>query len=231
MVELVSAAEGLLQALSLRAFSPSAIHGIRPTDWKPVSWDVAPLATLIEADAPICYGIVQVREFDVNGVLTLAINNLGGDFCTGVHRTSKFIESRYKRSRVKSGDVLISIKGTIGEIVIVPEHFRGNITRDLARLRFATKRVDRRFFMYVYRSPAFKRYATSLIVGTTRAELSIDTIRKMEIPLPALDLQCAILDEIEKADLSVASSRKRLLEAKGMLTRLVESFLGFEGAR
>ena len=215
MVELVSAAEVLSRALAVRTFSPSEAHAIRPRDWKPSSWGVATLASLIESDAPVVYGIVQVGNFDAKGVPTLAINSLDGDFSTRVHRTSKSIESKYQRSRVKSGDVLISIEGTIGEIAIVPRHFRGNISRHLARLRFATNRIDPRYFLHLYQSPAFKRYTASLVVGTTRAELSIDTIRKMEVPLPTLDLQCGIADEMDQANLSVASSRKRLIEGKG----------------
>ncbi len=228
MAEVFYASGVLSRALSLRAFSPCEIHGIRPTDWKPDSWDVTPLEALVEADAPICYGIVQVRDFDANGVPTLAINDLGGDFCTGVHRTSDSIERTFARSRVKSGDVVISIKGTIGESAIVPENFQGNISRDLARLRFTTERINPRYFLHLYQSPAFKRYTTSLVVGTTRAELSIDTIRRMEIPFPTPDLQCAIADEMDQANLSVTNSRKRLTEAKGMMRCLAEGFLHCE---
>ena len=76
---------------------------------------------------PLCYGIVQVGAHVPNGVPVVAIRDLDGDFGQDLHRTSSVIDSKYPRSRVTGGEVLLSIKGTIGRVGTVPSGFRGNI--------------------------------------------------------------------------------------------------------
>jgi type I restriction enzyme S subunit len=72
----------------------------------------------------------------MNGVPIVAIKYLKNIATASLHRTSPDIERAFTRSRIREKDVLISIKGTIGRVGIVPAGFDGNISRELARLRF-----------------------------------------------------------------------------------------------
>src|SRR5688500_13024327 len=101
----------------------------------PPGWREFRLDQIAQEGAPICYGIVQVGRHADKGVPVLAIKNLNGDYQTDIHHASLDVERPYARSRVRRGDVLISVKGTTGRVGIVPEHFTGNISRDLARIR------------------------------------------------------------------------------------------------
>ncbi len=189
-------------------------------EWKPCR-----LGDITRHDSPICYGIVQVGDNVENGVPTVAIKNLGGDFETGVHRSADSIEVRYERSRVREGDVLISIKGTIGQIDIVPRGFKGNISRDIARIRLKTELVSERFFVHLWKSPPFKRHVRSLIVGTTRAELSISTLRNIVIPVPSHDLQEMVSMELEAIEQTESRLRNRLVAALAVHRQLLETLL------
>ena len=128
-----------------------------------------PLAALCTAD--ICYGIVQSGEYVANGVPVLSIRDLSGDFETGLHRTERSIDAQYRRSRVAPGDVLLSIKGTIGRVGVAPEHFIGNVSRELARLRFGSQVVPEFVRLYFLSREAQRRLDLA-VVGTTRAEVS-----------------------------------------------------------
>jgi type I restriction enzyme S subunit len=152
-----------------------------------------PLVTLEDActeDAPICYGIVQVGQHDEAGVPTLAIHSFRS--LDGVHRTAIPIESRYARSRIQGGDILVSVKGTVGLIGVVPDSFQGNISRDLARIRLDNKRLANDWLLAVWSTPSFQRRLRSVVVGSTRAELSIAALRSLRVPVPSLAIQAAV---------------------------------------
>jgi hypothetical protein len=196
LVQLSSRVGDLYRSSTSELFADSSLVGVRPTEWAPSSWACYRMEELVVPEAPICYGIVQVGEFDPEGVPTLAISSLAGNAVDRVHRTNRSIERRYGRSRVIPGDVVVSIKGTVGLAGLVPEGFSGNISRDLARLRLDRSRMLPSLFPHLWASPRFQRYIKSLVVGTTRAELSIAAIRKLEVPTPPISLQYELLEQL-----------------------------------
>jgi type I restriction enzyme S subunit len=156
----------------------------------PRDWQVEPTEQLTVA--PICYGIVQAGLYVEGGPLVLTIGDLGGDFRSDLHRTSKTIERGYARSRTTSGDLLLSIKGTIGRIAVVPDWYEGNISRDLARLRFGS-RVTPEFARHYFESPFGQRRLELSVVGTTRAEISIHVLKNLRLPVPSSGEQAGIV--------------------------------------
>nr|WP_312196633.1 restriction endonuclease subunit S [Brucella anthropi] len=221
--ELVNSFNVLYEAASLQAFSKPVGSGIKPSDWRLAGWQVVQLGDLIAGDAPICYGIVQVGEYTPDGVPTLAIHNLSGNFVDNIHRAPASVERAYQRSRVAPGDVVISIKGTIGEIALIPQHFAGNLSRELAKLRFNKGLIIPEFFLHLYASPAFRRYTSSLIVGSTRAELSIDTLRKMQVPVPDLYVQAQIVEQLYRMQVAAGEAKVRLKAARRTIIKLIEA--------
>jgi type I restriction enzyme S subunit len=117
--------------------------------WLPREWRIFTFEEI--TDTPICYGIVQVLNYVPSGVPVLAIKDLLGDFSSDIHRTAPRIDAMYPRSRVKAGDVLLSIKGTVGRVDVVPVHFAGNISRDIALLR-PTAKIRSFYFAHFLRS-------------------------------------------------------------------------------
>ena len=174
----------------------------------PHGWSRRALERLADPQAPIGYGIVQVFEDVPGGVPVLAIKDLVGDFTTDIHRSAPAIDAQYARSRVQPGDVLISVKGTIGRIALVPAHYSGNISRDLARVRPANG-VNGEWLMHLLRSPRGQKILELAQVGTTRAELSIGPLRKLEFPFPPGPEQARIASILTGQDTMIAE-----LEAK-----------------
>jgi type I restriction enzyme S subunit len=165
----------------------------------PRGWEVLTLEQLTDPQAPICYGIVQAHDYIPEGVFVLAIRDIPGDFVSGVHRTALDIDANYARSRVRAGDVLISIKGTIGRIGLVPSHYSGNISRDLARIR-PGKRVVPEFLMHLLRSPLGQKTLERAQVGTTRAELSIAPLKLLSFALPPMREQQIIAERLDRQE-------------------------------
>jgi type I restriction enzyme S subunit len=185
--------------------------GVIPEDWLDPQ-----LQEITGENSPICYGIVQVGPFNINGIPVLAIKNLNLDYTSNIHRASIEIERPYARSRVQPEDVVVSVKGTTGRVGIVPTHFRGNISRDLARIR-PRKEIAPGFVYQMLQSELAQRRLATAAVGTTRMELSISILKRVRIPLPPTKAeQEAIAEALSDAD-ALIESLEQLLTKKRQL--------------
>ncbi|WP_457356055.1 restriction endonuclease subunit S [Roseateles sp. P5_D6] len=190
--------------------------------WIPKSWNDSDLESLVAA--PICYGVVQVFSFVPDGVPVLAIKDLLGDYVTGIHRTARSIDAAYSRSRVKPGDVLVSIKGTIGRIGVVPDHYVGNISRDMARLRPGPMiRAD--YFGQLLQSPMGQQILGLAQVGTTRAELSIAPLKKLRFALPEPNEQALIERVLSDHDQQLRTEGSTLSKLRTLKSGLLDDLL------
>lgn len=171
----------------------------------PNTWREASLDAVTLPDAPIGYGIVQVGPFDRGGVPVIAIRDLPTPKAGAVHRSARNVEAQYRRSRVRPGDVLISVKGTTGRIGLVPEGFEGNISRDVARVRLRPEH-DPRYWLQLLRSNEAQQTLQLAAVGTTRQELSIGTLKSLVFRYPSRSEQSRIADILTDFDQQISSA-------------------------
>ncbi|WP_079000461.1 restriction endonuclease subunit S [Streptomyces sp. AS58] len=181
-----------------------------------------PLADLCVAD--ICYGIVQSGQFVAGGVPVLSIRDLSGDFETGLHRTNPAIDAQYRRSRVAPGDVLLSIKGTIGRVGVAPEHYMGNVSRELARIRFG-KNVVPEFARLYFLSREAQRRLDLAVVGTTRAEVSIHVLKKFGFPVPSPERQRRMVAAYHCIEKRIVAEEQGLKKLRTMKLGLADDLL------
>jgi len=217
------------RCLSLRrALSASLLYGSFEEGcqdltgaWQRKGWAVARIGDLVNDNAPVCYGIVQPGNSVPGGVPTLSSNNLNVGFRDDIHFTSTDIERSYARSRVEKGDVLIAVKGFgTGKIGIVPDYFSGNITRDLARLRFGETLLPQ-LFKHIWIDAAYCRYWQAMSVGSTRPEMSIGTLRNLLMPVPSPDEQRQLIVQLEQIEQAEAALSDRIDGARQLLRKLI----------
>jgi type I restriction enzyme S subunit len=164
--------------------------GVIPEDWKSTA-----IATLVEPTSPICYGVVQVGQYTDSGVPIVAIKYVKEISHAPLHRTASSLEQPYSRSRVRGGDVLISIKGTIGRVGIVPTGFEGNISRELARLRI-NKGICAEYVAHQLEAGTTQDRIMRSVVGTTRLEFSIAVLRQFELPIPPTEAEQRTISKV-----------------------------------
>ncbi len=87
---------------------------------------------------------------------------------------------KYLGSRIKGGNILISIKATIGDVSVVPEGLNGNIAREIARIR-PLKKYDPHFIAMQLQADTTQKRIAKLMVGSTRQEFSIHAARNFPI--------------------------------------------------
>lgn len=190
----------------------------------PVEWEVVPILSLIAKDSPICYGIVQVGKHFENGVPTIAIKDLNKDYKTDIHYSHPDIESPYERSRVNPGDILISIKATTGRIGIVPDFFKGNISRDLARIRFNSDCFPQ-FYKYFFESNLGQNTLDFITVGTTRKEISIAPLKTIEIISMNKEEQRKISNALMQVDQQISFIQINCKKLQSLKTGLMQDLL------
>ena len=189
----------------------------------PVEWDVKIFEDITPTDAPIGYGIVQPGAYDFAGVRVAGIYTINSDFHRW-HMSSRKIEQAYVRSRIRSCDVLLSIKGTTGRVGVVPGGIVGNISREIARIRpIAT--INPHFLRFLMLSDFFQQYLGNTEVGTTRAEISIKILRMLYVLIPPRAEQDIIVCGITSIEQVLESGYRELNKLHSLKTALLQDLL------
>ncbi|HYW57767.1 MAG TPA: restriction endonuclease subunit S [Polaromonas sp.] len=170
-------------------------------DWPaPVGWSSSTLEAVTEANRVICYGILMPKENLDVGVLFVKVRDMRGDTIDldALHRTSNEIAAKYARASLKTGDVLLSIRGTFGRVATVPPLLDGgNITQDTARVAVSPE-FDAAFVALYLRSEDAQRYFKKVARGVAVKGVNIGDIRPMPIPVPPIAEQIRIVAEVDR---------------------------------
>ena len=189
----------------------------------PASWVVANLNQLTPADAPIGYGIVQPGDYAPSGVRVAGIYTINSDF-EEWHMSSSEIEAAYQRSRIRPGDVLLSIKGSTGRVGVVPPNLHGNISREIARIRPASS-LNPHFMRFQLLSNSYQRYLLNAEVGTTRSELSIKVLRELFLAVPPREEQDEIALRLASAERNLNATHLSLEKLRRVKAGLMQDLL------
>ncbi len=196
-----------------------------PRTWAPTDWPIRNLGQLNDPAAPICYGIVKLGESLPDGIPVLRTENLNGDY-DDVRRVHPDVDHAYRRSRVKPGDILLAIQGvSTGKIGRVPPGFAGNVNRHLARLRCSSE-LSPTFFHHLWNTMSFSRYVAAVATGTTKPELPIGVLRRLEIPLPPRDVQDEVSTHLGDLERTIAALQARYMSACDIQRRLRDRVIG-----
>ena len=194
----------------------------------PEGWQRLPLASMVEANAHIQYGILQPGPDTPGGVPYVRPSEIQNDeIAVGdLRRTTRAIADQYARSSLLPGDVLLSIVGSIGKVALVPPELAGaNITQSSARLRPRAGVVDSRYLAWLLRSPHARRAFDAAELGTGVHRLNIGDLRQMLMPLAPLPEQKRIVEKIDALLAEVTAAREHLTRVRELLRRLRQSVL------
>ena len=109
---------------------------------------------------------------------------------------------------VNSGDIIISIVGTIGLIAIIGNSLdKANLTENCVKL-VDIKSIDREYLYYYLVSPFGKQEIEKGIVGAVQAKLPIKNIQAITIKAPNLFTQKRIASFLSSLDEKIELNRK-----------------------
>jgi type I restriction enzyme S subunit len=119
-----------------------------------------------------------------------------------------------KSCAVKPNDILISLVGTIGKVLILPEGIEtGIINPRLVKLSLKKGLVAPKFIKIYFESYSVKHYFSLVSHGGTMEILNLGILKKLPIPIPSLLEQKTIVDEVERL-LSIADEVELIINAE-----------------
>lgn len=169
------------------------------------------LDELVENDRPICYGILMPGEEVPNGIPVVKVKDYpdGTIETKNLIHTSEDIDYEYRRSRLKAGDLLISIRGSVGRIAEVPDSLSdANITQDTARLSIKPA-FNRQYIRMVLESEPMQDEMRKNTRGVAIKGINIGFLRQLMLPVASRKVQDqlgAVADMANKTKLSLKKS-------------------------
>jgi len=180
----------------------------------PRNWSISKLGYFFLA--PPCYGVL-VPDHDPDGVPMLRITDMEHQFIdhTGLTRISPELSQQYSRTIVKSGDVVLSLVGTIGKAFEVSKKLEGvNLSRAIARLQLK-ERLLPSYLCWIFQSKSFSHFTDLVCRGTAQRVLNIADLIAFKFVFPTSAEQQVIarfLDhETAKID-ALIQEQERLIE-------------------
>ncbi|HWW77508.1 MAG TPA: restriction endonuclease subunit S [Pyrinomonadaceae bacterium] len=124
-----------------------------------------------------------------------------GDYLYGDYFISPRKYRELDSCAVRPGDVLLSLVGTIGKLLELPDDAPpGVINPRLIRFSFDRERVLPRFFTYLFESASVQVRLERQAQGGTMGVLNAGILRPFRIPLPPLPEQRAIAEALSAVD-------------------------------
>lgn len=117
----------------------------------------------------------------------------------GDYYIDKRLYETLKSCAVQPGDILISLVGTIGRVLILPKDIEpGIINPRLVKLSLDNRIINAKFIKAYIQSPYVKHLFSLSSHGGTMDILNLTILKEIPIPLPPLDEQNIIIEELER---------------------------------
>ena len=133
--------------------------------------------------------------------------------------------SEVTRTRIRAGDLLVSVTAYIGSVGLAPEELEeAYVSQHVARCQ-PLPGSSSRWLGYVLLSTVGQTHGQLSLYGGTKDGLSLDDVKNYQILLPPLDEQIAIVEHVDKAtaeiDAAIGRARRQIELLREYRTRLI----------
>lgn len=119
--------------------------------------------------------------------------------------------SKYPRTVVEPGDLVMSVRGTVGKVGLVPPELGGaNMTANLIRLAPDRLRVEPVYVWHSMRGRSFQAKLAASCSSTTIATIKAPELRKLTIRVPSIDVQREFAGRVDAIERLKAAHRASL---------------------
>ncbi|MFT4252557.1 MAG: restriction endonuclease subunit S [Caulobacter sp.] len=185
------------------------------------------LIDLVDPARGIPYGIVQTGVPVPFGVPTVRCGDVR-QFSVekeGLKIVAQDIADAYARTQLRGGEVLLAIRGSVGNSAVVGPEFAGcNISREVALIPVG-KRLRPRFAMFFLGSPEAQAYLKRHVKGVAQTGINLEDVRSLTLPVPELAVQDAVVERIDRALVEIDRLAAEAAAARRLLNRLDQAVL------
>lgn len=172
-------------------------------------WPRIPLRDLVD-ERGVTYGIVQPGQPQTDGVPVVRVNNItpAGLKMDDVMQIDPKIAQRYERSRLRGGEVLITLVGSVGNVAVAPPELAGwNVARAVGVIPVRPS-VSARWVAWCLRTPEAKHYLEARLNTTVQKTLNLRDLAALEVPVPSGRELEAVSSVLGAIDDKIASNRR-----------------------
>jgi type I restriction enzyme, S subunit len=212
--------QGRLRDPSTHEFKDSRLGRI------PVEWEVKTLAQIVPFHRPIVYGILMPGTGHENGIPVVKVKDIydGKIHTDGLLLTSPKIHDAYKRSQIQTGDLLFTIRGTVGRMAFVPDTINGgNITQDTARVSIIG--VNPEFVRSYLDMPIPRAFIELHTVGQAVQGINLEHVRQILVALPPRDEQDKISERLDAHRLTMNNLGNEVKKLETLKAGLMQDLL------
>lgn len=199
----------------------------------PGDWEVETLNSIIDKDRKITYGIVQPGEYDDKGVYIIRAKDYSFGWVKNdsIFKANQEIEKSYARARVKKGDILLTIVGSVGNLAIVPKRLNNaNITQQTARLAFDVNKANNIFYYNFLMSDIALKEIKRYMKNGVQPSLNLSDVEKFKVVVPSIREQekiASILSSVDEQIDNVDGLIEKNKELKkGLMQQLLTKGIG-----
>jgi type I restriction enzyme S subunit len=184
----------------------------------------APTTTLGQlcTERPVRYGMVTPGPHVTHGIPYVRVR----DYSSGVlavdelPRADEQVARKAAGAALREGDVLLSIRGTVGRVARVPRELAGgNITQDTVRVS-PDDPVLADFLEVYLLSPAAQRWLAEHRTGRAVQGVNVTEVRRLPVPVPE-DAELEAVDRVRRARSRLARAQHAVDVAEQKVLRLI----------
>jgi type I restriction enzyme S subunit len=194
----------------------------------PADWDVHSLKDGTDPKRPISYGIVQTGPSVLGGVRCLRVVDISRGRVNDIDliTTSQEVSNAYKRTILREGDLVMPLRGKVGEVALIDAKLSGcNLTRGVALVALRGSWSAPYLKQFVASSGACGRLEQSMN-GSALQEIPIATLREFRVAIPPTKKeQNAIAEALSDADALIESLEQLLAKKRDLKQGAMQELL------
>lgn len=158
------------------------------------------LGRLVANGEKISYGVLKRGPDVPDGIPLVDAGSVRGGTVdvTELKRISQSLHDQYVRTQLRGGEVVVTIRGTVGRSGVVPDELRGaNVSRQIAVLPLRGD-VSPHYVVWALMSPGLQRWMAERVRGAAQRGINLADLRQVPIPLAPTEARARFDDVAEE---------------------------------
>ncbi|MEV2241293.1 restriction endonuclease subunit S [Micromonospora sp. NPDC049891] len=163
------------------------------------NWPTCSVESLVPRDRKIAYGVLVPGPDVPGGIPMVRVGDIrdGAVDAPNLKRIAPGIDAKFPRTRLRGGEVLLSVVGTIGRTAVAPTSLSGaNVARAVAVIPTRDD-VSPYYVSYALQAPANQRQLLNSAHEVARKTLNLEDVRRIGLPIPSRCQQDRIVARID----------------------------------
>ena len=169
-------------------------------------------------------------EFVKEGIPFIRCNNFKNNTITkeDMYYITKEKHLVLLKGHVKEGDILITTRGSLGQIAIVPKEYEdANINAQIVLLRVNKEKVYNRYLLWQLKSQSVQNQIAKNKTGTALQQLPISRLKKIEFFIEEdVKKQLKIADKLDKVQEIIDLRKKQIEELDELIKSMFVEMFG-----